>query len=91
VIYYSSTSSLAKADAQRVAAQVGSAFHGSELDAQTGVPTTGVVRFSDSRDHAFALRVGESLAGLGYSWKIDKASNLASSQLGMVEVWIPTK
>ena len=91
VIHYSRGSSLAKAEAQRLAAQLGSTFQGSNLDAQVEIPNAAIVKFSEPRNHAFALATGKSLANLGYSWRIDNAYSSGSSQLGVVEVWMPAK
>jgi hypothetical protein len=78
--------------ASRLAAQVGLAPDQVDIGTVAEARSEAIIRFYSASDHSLARRLGNELARMGYSWRIDNvAGRSTASKDQAVEVYLPAR
>lgn len=89
-LHYVAESPILDATAKRLSAQLGLE---ADRHAEATAPRSALVRYASADNHAAAREAGKILGEMGYSWKIEPATNRSSStspQRGL-EIWLPNR
>lgn len=91
LVLHASQSPIAEAAAAQLAPLVGLAHDQVDARASADLPQRAVIRFYAPADHALARRIGQELARMGYSWRIENLSGRSQSKDQVPEVWLPDR
>lgn len=91
LILHAARSEDAQAAAERLAPAIGLTPGQVDARAAADPPTGAVIRFYAATDHPLARRIGQELARMGYSWRIENLSDHPPSQHRAPEVWLPDR
>ncbi len=92
VILYSANSDRGREAAEQLAARAGVPPDQIEARATADVPSSGIIRYYAREHHAWARRLGQELADMGYTWRIQNLSGrVPSSEHPSVEISLPDR